>query len=266
MSRELSVTFATAGANLYAVLRRSNDDYVWNGSALVAWVNGDMANYDVPLTDYSGDVYSADMPSGLPAGNYRAVYYERAGATPAITDLLLKSETFRWNGTVVTTPDPGSAAWYYSDQAGVERLLGTANLAIVSNLENDDEALDTGTIEADGEASDALINLRLCAERLSAPRILADEESFVVTGLALASDHLTAGLLANHRLLYDRVSRSEIDAKEVGSGFTAKGYEILDAVIACLLADDEDAATAGVGEFTFVSVRRSICVSDENSE
>ena len=106
MSRELKVTYNGASANLYAVIRRLSDGYVWStvASAFAAWADGSVADYDVALTDRGGDLYDGDFPTSIPAGNYEVGYYERAGASPAITDTRLATDSPRWwDGTTLTS-------------------------------------------------------------------------------------------------------------------------------------------------------------------
>jgi hypothetical protein len=92
MAGELN-TFFNGSATIYAIIRDTGDSgEVWNGSSFVAFVNGDIATYDVPLTSRGGDFYSADFPGGIANGTVCEVgIYEQAGGSPAITDLLLRS-------------------------------------------------------------------------------------------------------------------------------------------------------------------------------
>lgn len=103
MSAELSIS-RQSGDTLYVIIRRVSDNKVWQTttSTFVTWNNSNVANYDVALTDQSGDFYSANFPSGITAGRYRANYYYQAGGSPATTDDLLKSESLYWNGSVVS--------------------------------------------------------------------------------------------------------------------------------------------------------------------
>lgn len=93
MARELRTSYGS-GANVYAVIRSITDDKVWatDSAAFETWTNADIANYAVALTDRGGDLYSANLPSGLSASTpYRVFYYVRAGATPTISDTMLES-------------------------------------------------------------------------------------------------------------------------------------------------------------------------------
>jgi uncharacterized membrane protein len=124
MANELVVTYDTASANLYAVIRRLADNYVWNGTTFAAWADGSIADYDIALTDRGGDVYTADFPSGVAAGEYVITYYVRAGATPAITDADIGSESGYWNGTAVTD---SPAANQYVSLARAKRFMNIAS-------------------------------------------------------------------------------------------------------------------------------------------
>jgi hypothetical protein len=104
MARELSISYQGASANLYCVIRRLSDGYVWStvSSAFAAWADGSIADYDIALTDDGGDHYYGTFPSAIAAGSYRIFYYERAGASPATTDLVLKSPVRYWSGTALS--------------------------------------------------------------------------------------------------------------------------------------------------------------------
>jgi hypothetical protein len=99
MSLELITYFPTASSTLYALIRRPADAYVWNGTTFVVYAAGDIATYDVPLTEQGGDYYAADFPSTITAGTYSATYYKRAGVAPATTDYIVGGDTIEWNGT-----------------------------------------------------------------------------------------------------------------------------------------------------------------------
>lgn len=91
-------------ANLYVILRRSSDAYVWDGSSFAAWDNDNLADYAIGLSSRGGDVYQADFPAPDPAiaaGKYRVLYYQRAGASADVDDLLLSTRSLYWNGQAV---------------------------------------------------------------------------------------------------------------------------------------------------------------------
>jgi uncharacterized phiE125 gp8 family phage protein len=119
----LEVTFNGSG-NLYAIIRERPDGDVWNGTANVSWVDGDIDDYDIALASQGGDLYSADVPEDLPAGDYRALFYERAGATPATTDLFLTSRPFHRNGSAASEPDDSTRPVTWAEAKAHLRLTG----------------------------------------------------------------------------------------------------------------------------------------------
>lgn len=108
MANELETPYQGT-ATLYAIIRRTSDGKVWNGSAFETFVDGSVASYDVPLTSQGGDYYAADFPDDIDAGTYRALYYVQAGGSPAITDLKLPNTSLvAWTGSGIVTPGSGA--------------------------------------------------------------------------------------------------------------------------------------------------------------
>jgi hypothetical protein len=121
---DLRVPYNGAGATLYAIIRKSSDYSVWNGSAFEVWADGNIATYDVALTDQGGDEYSVAFPSAITAGDYIIDYYEQAGATPALTDLRLTGERVHWDGTALSdTSTVTLSAYALTTLTGVKRHL-----------------------------------------------------------------------------------------------------------------------------------------------
>ena len=105
MSNEFEITAQGAALNLYVIIRRQSDAKVWNviNAAFETWVDGTIADYDTAMTDKGGDLYQADFPTAITAGTkVRIYYYDRAGASPAITDLVLETEEVTWTGQGIT--------------------------------------------------------------------------------------------------------------------------------------------------------------------
>lgn len=148
MALELDTIFQGTGT-LYAVAR--SGALVWNGTAFVAWVDADIANYDIPLTSQGGDLYAANFPATVPPGsNYRVIYYQQAGATPVTADLLLTTEVLDWNGVTASAPATikldivfqGTGTLYAVIRSGTLVWNGTAFVAFVdADIANYDIAL-----------------------------------------------------------------------------------------------------------------------------
>lgn len=106
MSREIFATY-TGSDDLYAVLRRTTDDKAWNGTSWETWDDTHIDDYAIAMTDRGGDVWNADWPTGMAAGNrVRVIIYSQAGADPAIDDDTVAFYTRTWNG--VSADEGGS--------------------------------------------------------------------------------------------------------------------------------------------------------------
>ena len=98
MSSELSVGYSFS-KNIYAIVRRRSNGNVWDvgDSALEAagtWNNARIGECDIALTDKGGGYYTGDFPTACTtAATYDIMYYDRAGASPAITDRLIGRST-----------------------------------------------------------------------------------------------------------------------------------------------------------------------------
>lgn len=86
--------------DVYSIVREVSTGEVWNGSSLETWSDSDIGLYDIPLVNQGGDLYSAEFPSSLDINTeYSITYYEQAGASPSISDLILDAEFVIWDGT-----------------------------------------------------------------------------------------------------------------------------------------------------------------------
>jgi xanthosine utilization system XapX-like protein len=93
------------GANLYAVLRNAAGQH-WDTTGTPAFetlVPADWTNYDITATETPASSYQyiAAVPATLAAGVVYVDYYLRAGANPAITDFLIGTGTYYWDGSAV---------------------------------------------------------------------------------------------------------------------------------------------------------------------
>jgi len=149
VSSELSVGYSFS-KNIYAIVRRRSNGNVWDvgDSALEAagtWNNARIGECDIALTDKGGGYYTGDFPTACTtAATYDIMYYDRAGASPAITDRLIGRSTVVWNGTAATTtPASGSGTtlanlknmcyfhgWQSKDDAGESALTRFINNTI----------------------------------------------------------------------------------------------------------------------------------------
>ncbi len=75
-----------------------------------------------------------------------------------------------------STVPADSVSWYYADQQSVEDLIGFANLRISSNLDANDEAIDTALLLRAGLWSDSQINLKL-KKKFVVPLVNMDDDT-----------------------------------------------------------------------------------------
>jgi hypothetical protein len=151
MANEIQADYAS-GSVLYAIVRTPAGQ-VWRpaGRAFEDWGAGGHAidDYDIALTDKSGNRYVGDFDADIPAGCYCIQVFRQAGASPTDGDVLVCSRDICWTGAGEVTATKilankavhrrvANAVDYYDDD-GVTVLL-THNL-------NDEEATSTRTPE-----------------------------------------------------------------------------------------------------------------------
>ena len=107
MANEIHVDY-TSGNTLYAVVRNSVGE-VWyaGGQVFESWGTGSRAadDYDISLTDKSGNRYVGSFDSNIPAGRYSIQIFSRAGANPADSDDLVGGGKIVWSGVGEVTSD-----------------------------------------------------------------------------------------------------------------------------------------------------------------
>ena len=104
MANEIWTDNFLSGSNLDAYIRKKTDDKVFDesdgGDTFETWVNGNVANYDIPMTDQGGDYYTVDFPTVITtAGIYRVVIALRVGGTAAIGDRRIAQGELYWDGS-----------------------------------------------------------------------------------------------------------------------------------------------------------------------
>lgn len=107
MADEFTLTRDDAGETNYVVLRRVSDAYAWDNTNTVweAYSDGSWGDYDIPLTDDGGGLYTGNMPGGISAGTRLIIWYfnDSGGGSPATSDTLLLTVDGTWNGTALTS-------------------------------------------------------------------------------------------------------------------------------------------------------------------
>lgn len=93
------------GVNLYVVIRNAAGQH-WDTTGTPAfetltpanWADHDIAAAETPASSYQ---YVAAVPATIPAGVVYADYYLRAGAAPAITDFLIGTGVYYYDGSAI---------------------------------------------------------------------------------------------------------------------------------------------------------------------
>jgi len=100
MANEIHIDYAS-GNTVYAVVR-DGAGKVWYpaGQVFEDWGTSghDADDYDISLTDKSGDRYVGDFDANIPAGRYTIQAFLQAGANPADSDDLVGSDEMIWRG------------------------------------------------------------------------------------------------------------------------------------------------------------------------
>ena len=107
MANEIHVDY-TSGNTLYAVVRNSVGE-VWyaGGQVFESWGTGSRAadDYDISLTDKSGNRYVGSFDSNIPTGRYCIQIFSQAGVNPADSDNLVGGGEIVWSGVGEVTSD-----------------------------------------------------------------------------------------------------------------------------------------------------------------
>jgi hypothetical protein len=215
VANELQVTYTSgAGPHLYATIRRLSDLKPWNGTAFEAWNDANLALYGPDLTDMGGDVWAADVPATLPAGDYRVTYYERAGGTRATTDLPLKTRmlSLPGGGAVIT---PGA---HYGSEAGMRKMI-KLSYDLFGDVDNDG-TLDSDVTEDVLARSDAYIKRFIRANGVTPPEpeTLGAIDANDAESLRDIGDHMGVWFIAQDRGLLETAARQSSSANAIAGG------------------------------------------------
>jgi hypothetical protein len=256
----------TSGLSVYRILRRAATITAGSSATALKPTTPRTGQYDIPLTDDGGDVYSADVDFTAAAGRYIGKDYIRSGATPAPDDYPLPGEeVYGWTGTAL------DSAAYYTTTTNVQRY-GDANVNITGNLSN------SGLFE---DSSASVIDAIRAAYRLSNIVFLSANprpDTFpVVSSIGAVNEIITEantivtwGVLRNDR--DDQGGQRDNEGKTPGDRIIDKGLQMLRDLIAPTgaipgVADEVTDADEGAGGFQFIPIVRDACTStgDENA-
>ncbi len=105
-----------SGNKLDAYVWRKSEDKVFDesdgGDTFETWADGNVLNYDVPMTDNGGDYYTVDFPSVIKTvGVYRVVVALRAGANAAVGDFRIAQGEYFLSSSGEVTPLTEQESW-----------------------------------------------------------------------------------------------------------------------------------------------------------
>jgi hypothetical protein len=175
---------------------------IWNGSAMVAIVEANVATYGVGATFLGLDNYLNTAPVLLPADSYRAENYLKTGGVQTANDIKLpETRMFSWDGAELTPwmPTTGTtvtgATSVYADTADLEDFYGVSNITIYSDLENAGTR-DSARIQVWLTRADDWINLAFKRAGRTTP-IADTEDDF--TALTMIAAEWAGAMLAKGR-------------------------------------------------------------------
>jgi hypothetical protein len=127
MSNEIKFAF-DKGETLYARVFNSTGQ-VWNTSGTPAfedWVDGNVTDYDISLTDKTSGQYIGNFPATA-AGRFKVNIYEQSGGSPAITDTVVGTGEILWDG---------SSEIFGADEDDITTAHETTDALIVTTFTN----------------------------------------------------------------------------------------------------------------------------------
>lgn len=156
-----------------------------------------------------------------------------------------------WSATATATTQ--TAAWYYSNRAGVLTVIDPETARVTWDMDNDGVE-DAGLMTTDGITADGYIDLFLADKGLTVPVVLSGAgaaASYIVTALADVSNHLTVWYGWTHRGLQELSTGTGKTADDIAglmSGYKTYADSQLARIAGILLGAE------GVTEGTFESV------------
>ena len=103
MANEIWTNYPSGNSLDAYVFRKTSDevfDQADGGDTFEVWADGNVLNYDIPMTDNGGDYFTADFPSVITtAGVYRFAMSVRAGGTAAVGDRRIAQSEVYFDGT-----------------------------------------------------------------------------------------------------------------------------------------------------------------------
>jgi hypothetical protein len=246
-TRRFELDYGTTAADIHYTVRDLDENVLVARTALP----NDASGKEYPA---GSGLYFVEIPSWNPAWT-GVVYWDDAGT-------YIGKEPFGAGGT--STPSvPVGDVWYYAGTDDVIALIGTDNMGIIFDAD-DDGTIDAGAVVAAGLEMDAYIDLRLRRAGLTYPNDLSD--ATIAAVLRSASKHLTAWAGFKKRGLAE-LTGAGVNAKfaDEVAGYKEYADSLIDGVVETLELEDADDTTVEPGTFQFVPATRVLSVTDENA-
>lgn len=110
MAGELVLNY-TGTNDTYVRIHKQSTGEVWDvtNDTWATWVDGDIDDYDTPLVDQGGGVFTADFPGSIEDDvKVRLVYCRQEGSSPDLADRVLNAYTRTWTGSSLGEDDLGA--------------------------------------------------------------------------------------------------------------------------------------------------------------
>jgi len=149
MANEIHIDYPS-GNTVYAVVRNTSGQ-VWypSGQVFEDWgTNGrDADDYDMTLTDKSGDRYVGDFDANISAGRYTIQAFLQAGTNPADSDDLVGGGQIIWRGSGELTVDKmlANKAIQNKSTGAIDYYDDDGQTVILTHTPTDDESSMTRT-------------------------------------------------------------------------------------------------------------------------
>jgi len=149
MANEIHVDY-TPGNTLYAIVRNSAGE-VWYpvGQIFESWGTGGRTadDYNISLTDKSGNRYVGDFDINISTGRYSIQIFLQAGAGPADGDGLVGGGEIIWSGTGELTSDKllANKAVQNKSTGAIDYYDDDGQTVILTHTPTDDESSITRT-------------------------------------------------------------------------------------------------------------------------
>lgn len=212
-------TYYAPGYNLYALLHRVSDGYIWDvGSsafeAVGTWNDARVGECDIVLTGNNAGLYTATFPSVDDNVIYAVSIHLRAGANPDTTDAYLGSQSVNEGGGASLVRGAGYIGDYKEDATLYfkwDTLVAPSTVGTVRCYKKDSTTEVTPTTGiTDTRAFDGLAGHHLCKIDLSVNTFYEKEADYAV---------VLAGVVINDQTVNVTIATFSIENRYQGIVF-----------------------------------------------